>query len=73
MSASVETRRMVSVPPQVLCELLCVPVHLGECHAVLADVLTLAQQAPGLGDEELRAALVVLGERAARLLEGEIR
>ena len=64
---------MVRVPPQVLSELLCVSVRLGECHAVLADVLTLAQQAPGLSNEQLGAALVVLGERAARLLEGEIR
>jgi hypothetical protein len=64
---------MVSVPGRVLLELLCVSVRLGECHAVLADVVTLAQQAPGLGDEQLWAALVALGERAARLLEGEIR
>jgi hypothetical protein len=64
---------MVSIPGPVLLELLCVTVQLGACHSALADVLTLAQQAPGLSDEQVRAALVGLGDRAARLLEDEIR
>jgi hypothetical protein len=69
-----EARRTVSVPGPVFLELLCVRVQLGVYNAVLADVLALPATAPALGDEQLWAALVVLGERAERLLlEGEIR
>lgn len=73
MSSPAETRGTVSVPRQVFIELLCITVQLGECHSVLAEVLTLAQQAPELSDEQLRAALVALADRAARLLGSETR
>ncbi|MBV9144064.1 MAG: hypothetical protein JO115_24625 [Pseudonocardiales bacterium] len=63
----------MSVPGRVLRELLCVTVQLGACHAVLDDVVALARQVPGLGDAQVRAVLMALGKRAARLLEEEIR
>jgi hypothetical protein len=73
MSFPAETRGTVSVPGWVFLELLCVTVRLGECHSVLAEVVALTGEAPGLSDEQVRAVLVALGDRAARLLEGETR
>jgi hypothetical protein len=63
-----------SVPspgPQFL-ELLCVTVQREGCRSVLAGVVALAERAPGLSDEQLRAALVALG-RSSRRLVGETR
>ena len=47
--------------------------RLDTCQSVLTEVLTLAQQAPGLSDEQLRVRLVALADRAARRLGGEIQ
>jgi len=71
MSSLAETRGTVSVPGGVFLELLCVTARLGECPSVLAEVVALAGKVPELSGEQVRAVLVALGDRAARLLEGE--
>lgn len=48
-------------------------LRLGRCYSVLADVMILAGKTPGLSDEQLRAALVALADRAVRELGGESR
>jgi hypothetical protein len=40
---------------------------------LLSVMARLAGDVPGLSDEQVRAALVALGDRAARLLKGETR
>lgn len=47
-------------------ELLCVTARLGAFQSVPADVVALAGEAPRLSDEQVRAALVALADRAAR-------
>ncbi|MBV9448236.1 MAG: hypothetical protein JO345_20315 [Streptosporangiaceae bacterium] len=71
--APAETRYTVSDPGQVFLELLCAMVRLGGFRSVLAKVVALAGEAPGLSDEQFRAALVALADRAARRLGDETR
>ncbi|MGH3771415.1 MAG: hypothetical protein ACRDRW_08485 [Pseudonocardiaceae bacterium] len=48
---------------RVFLELLCATVALGAYRSVLAEVLALAVEAPGLSDEQLRDRLVGLDDR----------
>ena len=57
------------VTPCLFLDLLIAAVELGAMRAVLADLVALADEAPVLSDERLRARLVGL----ARGLGGEIR
>ncbi|MBV9140369.1 MAG: hypothetical protein JO115_05545 [Pseudonocardiales bacterium] len=45
----------------------------GQYRSVLVDVLTLAQQAPGLSNEQVRTQRVTWGARDSRQLRGETR
>jgi hypothetical protein len=63
----------MSAPGREFIDLLSATVVLGAYRSVLADVLTLAQQAPGLSNEQARTQLVGLGARVARRLGSEIR
>lgn len=63
----------MSEPGREFIDLLSATVALGAFRSVLAEVVALAGEAPGLSDEQLRAALVALGERSSRRLTGETR
>lgn len=58
------------VPFLVLVDLLRLRAQQAAYRLVLAEVVALAGTAPGLSDEQFRAALVGLGERVSRELEG---
>jgi len=60
----------MSLPGRVFLELLGVTARLGAFHSVLAEVLALAGEAPGLSEEQVRTRLVRLADRAARVLGG---
>lgn len=53
-----------SVNPQPFLDHLAGTVHLAVARSTLRDVITLADQAPGLTDQELRARLVALADDA---------
>jgi hypothetical protein len=53
-------RSVPSRASRLVIELLCATAALGAYRSVLADVLTLAQQATGLNDDQVRARLVEL-------------
>jgi len=53
--------------------LLSAAVARGGCRSVLAEVMALAGEAPGLSDEQLRARLVGLAALVTCGLDGEIR
>jgi hypothetical protein len=63
----------VSEPDRVFIELLSVTARLGGFRSVLAEMVALAGEAPGLSDEQLQARLVGLADRAARRLGRETR
>jgi hypothetical protein len=60
----------MSAPFLVLVDLLGVRAQLDAYRSVLVEVVALAGKAPGLSDEQVRTALVGLGERVSRELEG---
>jgi len=66
-------RCVVNDAGRKLIELLSVTVALGAYRSVLAEVLVLAAEAPGLSDERLRVRLVGLDDRVARQLGGKTR
>jgi hypothetical protein len=57
-------------PFLVLVDLLRVGAQLDAYRSVLVEVVALAGRAPGLSDEQVRTALVGLGERVSRELDG---
>lgn len=57
-------------PFLALVDLLRVRAQLDAYRSVLVEVVALAGKAPGLSDEQLRTALVGLGERASRERDG---
>jgi hypothetical protein len=57
-------------PFPVLVTLLRVRAQLDAYRSVLAEVVALAGRAPGVSDEQLGTALVGLGERVSRELDG---
>lgn len=63
----------MSKPDRVFIELLSVTARLGGFRSVLAEVVALAGEAPGLSDEQLRTRPVGLADQAARRLGGETR
>jgi hypothetical protein len=58
-------------PFPVLVDLLCATARLNAYRSVLAGVVALAGEAPGLSDLQVRVRLVELADRAARELDGE--
>lgn len=62
-SAPAQTRCTLSNPGRVFLELLCVTARLGAVRSELAQVVALAGEAPGLSDEQARAALVGMARR----------
>jgi hypothetical protein len=64
MSAPAQTRGTVSLPGRVFLELRGVTARLGAFRLVLAG------EVPGLSEEQGRARLVRLADRAVRVLGG---
>ena len=60
-------------PFPVLVDLLRATARLNAHRSVLAGVVALAGEAPGLSDLQVRVRLVELADRAARELDGEDR
>lgn len=58
-------------PFPVLVDLLRATARLTAYRSVLAEVVALAGEAPGLSDVQVRVRLVKLAERAAGELEGQ--
>ena len=61
----------MSEPGREFLDLLSATVALGAFRSVLAEVVTLAEEAANLSDEQLRGALVSLDHAARRLVGGE--
>jgi len=60
-------------PFPVLVDLLRATARLTAYRSVLAGVVALAGEAPGLSEVQVRVRLVELADRATRELDGEIQ
>ena len=60
----------MSEPGREFIDLLSATVALGALWSVLAEVVTLADEASDLSDEQLRAALMALDHATRRLVGG---